>query len=176
VGAATDYYDLAAAILGVAHDALAQLPAGAPDRSYVGHGLPAIDCEQLVVSSYVQTQADTSPRALPMDRQFRPKYGSVNIPVFVVSIVRCYPEITMDNRQEPIFPSVAALTAASELLYADAWQVWNALMTAKREGDFGGLCREMSLDPMTPINPSGGYAGWTLPIEAQLDGFAVSVP
>jgi hypothetical protein len=175
-GAATDLFDLADTMLSVCVDALALLPAGAPERAYVGHGLPAIDCEQLVVSTYQLPLADTSPRSLPLDRMFKEKYGSLNLPMLVVSIARCYPCITLDKRQEPIFPSVAELTAASELVYADGWQLWNGIKTAKRLGAFGGLCRELAMDPMLPLQPQGGFAGWTIPVEIQLDGFSVAFP
>lgn len=175
-GSASDYYAVADQLLNVCEQALALLPAGTPERAYVAHGLPAIDCEQLCVSSYVIAQMDTAPRQLPGDAMFKPKYGSVNVPVFVISIVRCYPVVTLDQRQEPIFPSVAELTAASQLLYADAWQLWNAVQTAKREGAFDGLCSELRMDPVNPIQPNGGFAGWTLPVEIELDGFTVPFP
>jgi hypothetical protein len=175
-GAATDLFDLADALLNVCVDSLALLPAGAPGRAYVGHGLPAIDCEQLVVSTYQAQLADTSPRALPLDRMFKEKYGSLNVPMLVVSIVRCYPGVTLNKQQEPILPSLAALTAASELIYADGWQLWNGIKTAKKLGAFGGLCRELVTDPMMPLQPAGGFAGWTIPVEIQLDGFAVPFP
>jgi len=175
-GAATDLFDLADALLGVCADSLALLPAGTPSRLYVGHGLPAIDCEQLVVSTYQVPEADTSPRALPLDRMFKEKYSSLILPMLVVSVARCYPCVTLDKRQEAIFPSVAELSAASNMIYADGWQLWNGIKSAKRAGAFGGLCRELVMDPMLPLQPSGGYAGWTLPIEIQLDGFTVAFP
>lgn len=176
MGSSTDLFDLADEVLAVCEAALALIPAGVPARSYVGHGLPAIDCEQLVVSTYAVPEADTAPRTLPLDRAFRSRYGSLILPMLVVSIVRCYPSVTLGGRQQPILPSTAELTAASQLIYEDGWQLWNALISAKRAGAFGGLCSELARDPMMPVQPEGGFAGWTIPLELRLDGFAVDFP
>lgn len=156
---------------------LALLPAGTPSRAYVSQGLAAIDCEQLTVSVYTVTQADTSPRALPLDRQFRTtKFHSLNIVPITVQLIRCCPNATLNNRQQPILPSVAELAASSAELYADGWQLWNGLQTAKRLGAFAGICREFSIDPLLPIQPQGGFTGWAVPVEVQLDGFDVAFP
>jgi hypothetical protein len=176
-GAATDLYDLADEVLSVCEAALALLPAGVPARSYVAHGLPAIDCEQLTVSVFTVPQADTSPRSLPLDRQFKvSKFGSLNLIFLTVQLVRCYPPVTASGRQQNLAPRVEDLTAFSQLIYADGWQLWNGLQTAKRLGAFAGTCREFSLDPLLPIQPQGGFAGWAVPIEVQLDGFNVAFP
>lgn len=119
---------------------------------------------------------DTSPRALPLDAQFKTRYGSVNIVPMTVQLVRCYPGATLGNKQQPILPSVAELTQASVDLSADGWQLWNGLQTAKRLGAFAGVCREFKMDPLIPIQPQGGFAGWAIPVEVQLDGFNVAFP
>ncbi len=93
-----------------------------------------------------------------------------------VQLVRCYPGATANGRQAPALPRTADLTQASVELYADGWQLWNGLQTAKRLGAFKGVCREFALDPMLPIQPQGGFAGWTIPVEVQLDGFDVAFP
>ena len=170
---ASDLFLLAAEVLDVATAALDLLPAQAPDRRYVGHGLPALDCEQLVVSTYAVPEASTAPQAAALDRSFRFKYGSVINPLLVVSVVRCYPVVTLNSKQVPIFPDPAAIEAASALIYADGWQLWNGIISAKREGAFDGLCKGMAREPMLPIQPSGGYAGWTMPLDFELDGFTV---
>lgn len=176
MGAATDLFDLADETLAVCEAALALLPAGVPERSYVAHGIPAIDCEQLTVSVYTVPQADTSPRALPLDRQFKAKYGGVNLVFMTVQLVRCYPPPTANGRQVNLLVRTQELTAFAQAINADGWQLWNGLITAKRQGAFAGVCREFSLDPLLPIQPQGGFAGWAVPIEVQLDGFAVNFP
>jgi hypothetical protein len=163
-------------VLAVSEAALALLPAGVPARSYVAHGLAAIDCEQLTVSVYTVTVADTSPRVLPLDRQFKTRYGSVNIVPMTVQIVRCYPAVTLGGRQQPMLPAASTLAQAGAELYADGWQLWNGLQTAKRLGAFEGVCHEFSMDPLIPIQPSGGFAGWSVPVEVRLDGFEVNFP
>lgn len=175
--AAGDLYALADEVLAVCEASLALLPAGVPPRVYVAHGIPAIDCEQLTVSVYTVPTADTSPRALPLDRQFKvTKGGSVNLVFLTVQVARCYPGVTANNRQQPIAPTPEALAAASEMIFADGWQLWNGLQSAKRLGAFKGFCQEFSLDPLLPIQPQGGYAGWAVPIEVRLDGFTVEFP
>ncbi len=173
---ASALYDLMSELLAVCEQALAQTTAGAPDRRYVGHGLPAIDCEQLVVSTYSVAEADVSPRTLPLDRAHRVKTGTKPLQVLVVSIVRCYPGPTLDKKQQPMLPKAAAIEAASKTLSEDAWQLWNAIRSANRLGAFQGLCSELAMDPITPMQPSGGFAGWTLPIEVAVPGFPVTFP
>lgn len=177
MGAATDLYDLADETLLVCEAALALLPAGVPERVYVAHGIPAIDCEQLTVSVYTVPEADTSPRSLPLDRQFKvAKYGAVDLVYLTVQLVRCYPPATAGGRQVNLSPRVADLTAFAQMINADGWQLWNGLKSAKRQGAFAGICREFSMDPLLPIQPQGGYAGWAVPIQVQLDGFTVNFP
>ncbi len=177
MGSATDLNGLALEVLEVCEAALALLPAGVPVRSYVAHGLPAIDCEQLTVSVYTVPQADTSPRVLPLDRQFKvAKYGSVNLVFLTVQLVRCYPQPTAGGRQVNLLTRVQDLAAFAELINADGWQLWNGLQSAKRLGSFGGACREFSMDPLLPIQPQGGFAGLAIPIEIQLDGFKLDYP
>ena len=168
-----DLFSLATEVLDVAVAALDQLPALAPTRRYVGHGLPALDCEQLVVSTYAVPEMNTAPQAAALDRQFRSRFGSLTAPLLVISVVRCYPVVTLNSKQVAIFPAPAAIEAASALIYDDGWQLWNGVMSAKRDGAFDGLCSGLARQPMMPIQPSGGYAGWTLPLEIQLDGFRV---
>lgn len=176
MGAATDLNDLALETLAVCEAALATLAAGAPARSYVAHGIPAIDCEQLTVSVYTVPQADTSPRALPLDRAHKARYGALNLVFLTVQLVRCYPPATQHGRQTNLAPSVADLMAFAATINQDGWQLWNGLATAKRQGAFAGICREFTLDPLLPIQPQGGFAGWAIPIEVQLDGFTVNFP
>ena len=148
-----------------------------PGRAYVAHGLAAIDCEQLTVAVFTVAQADTAPRGATLDRYFRTTKGmSVNIVPMTVQIVRCYPGVTADNRQAPILPKATALDQASQDLYLVGWQLWNGLQTAKRLGAFAGFCREFAMDPLLPIQPQGGFAGWTIPVEVELGGFDVAFP
>lgn len=156
---------------------LALLPAGTPGRAYVAQGLAAIDCEQLTVSVYTVVNPGTAPVGAVLDRYFKvTRAHSVNIVPMTVQLVRCVPGVTQGNRQQPILPSVAELAQSSAELYADGWQLWNGLQSAKRQGAFAGVCREFAMDPLLPIQPQGGFAGWTIPVEVQLDGFDVAFP
>jgi hypothetical protein len=175
VGAATDLYDHAKDLLDFCVVALDELPAGAPERAYVAVGLPAIDCEQLTVNVFqVGEELSASGQfPTPMDR-FRNvnPYPRVVTSVMVVTIVRdCYP-VTLGQQQVPEPPSVAQLVEAAETIYADAWQLWNAVKVGLQDGAiFQPGCKFVGWQPMQPLGPAGETAGWTLPLQVQIDGF-----
>lgn len=175
---ATDLYDLAKELLDFCVVALDELPAGAPDRRYVAFGLPAIDCEQLTVHTFQMGEASTVPQESVMDtfRRANP-YPRLNIDYLVVTIVRdCYPGPTLGST--PTTPDVDDLVAASQVLYADGWQIWNAVKAGIEDGELftRAGCRFIGWQPMQPLGPEGNTAGWTFPLLVQLDGFTPPPP
>lgn len=175
---APSLYDLAKELLDFCVVALDELPAGAPARRYVAVGLPALDCEQLTVHAFQVGEADTAPRETTMDllRRGHP-YARLNLAFLVITIAReCYPGPTAMNMQVPEPPTVVDLVAASETIYADGWQLWNAVPTALRDGALFSACRFVGWQPMQPLGPEGGMAGWTMPIQVQIDGFEPAPP
>lgn len=175
---AASLYDLAAELLDFCVVALDELPAGAPDRAYVAFGLPAIDCEQLTVHAFQVSEASTVPQETQMDvfRRANP-YPRVNLVYLVITIVRdCYPGPTLG--QTATTPDVDDLVAASQVLYADGWQLWNAIKAGLDDGALFTRegCRFVGWQPMQPLGPEGNTAGWTFPLQVQLDGFTPPPP
>lgn len=178
MSAATDLYDLAEELLDFCVVALDELPALAPERRYVCSGLPAIDCEQLTVNVFQVGEASTVPQETVMDtfRRANP-YPRLNIVFLVITIQReCYPGPTLGA--SPTTPEVADLAAASRLLYADAWQLWNAVKAGLEDGELftRAGCRFVGWQPLQPLGPEGNMAGWTFPLQVQLDGFTPPPP
>lgn len=169
-------YDLATELLGFCAAALDTLPAGAPDRQYVSMGAPALDCEQLTVHVYQVGEAVTSPNATPLDRMRRavetPRLG---LTFLIVTIARdCYPGPTGRNLDQP--PDVVDLDAAARELSADGWLLWNVVPAALRAGELWGACHFTGWEPLQPLQPSGNIAGWTFPLQVQIDGYSPVLP
>jgi hypothetical protein len=168
-------YDLQAELLQVAADLLDQLPAGAPDRQYVAHGLPAIDCEQLTVHAYQVGEASTDPADQPLARFRRDvTYPRQTLVFCVITVVRCYPGPTGDSQP----PAVADLAAAEQTISADGWVLWNGIPRAIREGELTLWRAESftSWEALQPLGPMGELAGWTMGLQTRLDGFDPLLP
>lgn len=169
-------YDLQVELLGFCAASLAELPAGAPARQYVSIGPPALDCEQLTVHAYQVGEGGTSPANAPLDRFRR----GVTVPrivlaFLVVTVVRdCYPGPTGRELSKP--PEVALLDAAAKTITADGWQLWNAVPAALAAGELWGACHFTGWEPLLPIPASGNVAGWTFPMQVQIDGFSPDLP
>lgn len=173
---ADSLYGLAAELLGFCAAALDTLPAGAPARQYVSMSAPVLDCEQLTVHVYQVGEASTSPSDTPLERMRRGvTVPRINLAFMVVTIARdCYPGPTGKDLTKP--PAVADLDAAAQLISADGWLLWNVLPAALRNGELWGACSFTGWEPLLPIPPSGKIAGWTLPLQVDLDGYTPVLP
>jgi hypothetical protein len=176
VGAATDLWDSASHLLDFCAAALNELPVGAPDRQFVSVGYPAIDCPTLAVHVFPVTPGPFEPSTSPGDvfRQGHP-YVVLDLVTFTVSIFRCWPS-TPDGKQTPKAPTAADYDTASAIMYQDAWQLYNALRAGFNLGLLGGPCKLLRVDQAQPVQPDGGFGGWTILITAQLDGFTPTLP
>lgn len=170
------FYDYAAELLGYCAAALADGPDGAPVRQYVAIGPPALDCAQLTVHVLQLAEASTSPGPLPLDRGRRgvttPRQ---DLTFMVVTIVRdCYPGPTGRELTDP--PGVAELDAAAQVIMRDGWLLWNSIPAALRAGELWGRCDFTLWEPLQPVPPSGGVAGWTLPLQVRIPGYTPAIP
>lgn len=172
---ATSLYDLAKELLDFCVVALDELAAGAPARRYVAFGLPALDCEQLTTHVFqVGEAAGADPAGTPMDR-FRhgAPYPRLNLAFIVITCVRdCVPGPTGNSTA----PSVADLDGSAQELYADGWQLWNAVPQGIRDGALFDGCRFVAWEPMQPLGPEGYIAGWTMPLQVELPGYVPPAP
>ena len=164
----TDLFSLAEDYLEACVDALDTIPTfapalgGAPERSYVAPGLPALDCcPQLTVDVRAVQEDPRSPSG-PGSGQ-RARYGARKNNVFLVAtIVRCYP------REVP--PDQTEMQEAAEQVDADGWALWNYIWNLIRSGELFTLCDDSSPE-LRQLTPSGGCAGWTLSMRVELEGY-----
>ena len=166
-----DLQTLMEELLQASIDALDTIPTfdpalgGAPDRTYVNAGQPAFDCcDQLTVNAGRITEAPTEP-GLRAGTKHRLDYR-INHVAAQISITRC-----LDNPPADLPPSPTALQALAEQTNADAWALWNHLWNLARSGDLVTICDEVFFDALTPVQPSGGCAGWVLSLRAELEGY-----
>jgi hypothetical protein len=71
-------------------------------------------------------------------------------------------------------PPPESLTGVAEQTNADGWALWNYMWNINRAGSADpivSLCNEWFMDSITPLQPSGGCAGWLLSIRAELAGY-----
>lgn len=175
-GAATDLYDAASALLDFCTVALEQLPAGAPERRFVSVGYPAIDCPTLGVWILPVSPGPFAPSTSPGDpfRQGHP--GPVlDLVTYQIQVWRCWPS-TADGKAAPKAPKPADYDTATEILYTDAWQLWNSIREGVNLGLLGGPCKMARVDQIQPLQPDGGLAGVALIATVQLDGFLPVLP
>lgn len=159
---------LAHDLLDVCVEALGTIPgylptlAGAPVRSFVSPGQPALDCcDQLTVHVPNVVERAATPK---------PSHGRLNVPNLLVTITRCVPtgEITASSYTPP---SVAEEEAAAAQMNADGWALWNHIWNQVRAGTFLTRCDQVTVGNLTALIPEGGCGGWTLGFAATLDGY-----
>lgn len=161
-----DLFALAQEFLSACEDALNTIPllspglGGAPERSYVAPGIPALDCcPQLTVD--VRGVAEDGPPFTGSGQ--KPRYGArKNQVTLVATTVRCYPtEIPPDPTQ---------MQDAAEQVDADGWALWNYLYNLIRSGELFRLCAD-SRPELRQLAPSGGCAGWTFSVRVETEGY-----
>lgn len=134
---------------------------GPPDRRYVAHGQPAIDCEQLVVHcagvrSVTLDQPTDVPSARPQPR------------VRVASLVVTLSQPVCASPQ----PTAVQLADDGRALAVDGWSLFAGLLERLHEGTVwtGGspLPKAGNVLLAEAPEPSGGFAGWTVTVEVAL--------
>lgn len=164
--AASDMHALAVAVREAAEEILATTVAGTPERSFVCHGLPALDCcDQLAVNVGAIGEAATAPLTALGAGQRHRSPGRVNLTTLIVTISRCYPSVSDDG----VPPSAADQEAAAEALNEDGWALWNGLF--RQGGDLFAACDSVFFDGLVPLPPQGGCAGWVFQIRFELAGY-----
>ncbi len=170
---ATDLYGLAADLLAAAEEALDTLPLiapafeGAPERSFVSAGTPALDCcPQLTVHVAAVTEAATAPFGLATGN--RDRSGRINHVSLIVTIARCVQGLSQKGMEAP---DVIDLDATAQQVDADGWALWNHIWSMWAAGELFTVCGEVFFDGLRALNSDGGCAGWTLAIRVALDGY-----
>lgn len=144
-------YGTARAVLDQLVARLPALDVDVPERRYVSIGLPALDCEQLVVSidrivgheGNPGSESNNPVRCLIM--------RAVELTVW---LVRCVPTLDDDGNA----PSAESIDDSSELIAGDPQAILTALLGAYRDGDVGSTWGVVFLD-WRALTPQGGLAG-----------------
>lgn len=177
---AAPLYNTATYVAGLAEALLASAAASvvtnpAPTRQYVSFGEPAWDCDQLAVwvSRIFPAAIGTRRGVFPEPGPDEP-CGIRAAAEFGVTLLRCdAPGVTgtLDGSIAP--PTAAVLTAHTRALNIDGWELFQGLVTRWSAGTLLGNpdpipCSLTSVGTLTPFNPSGGIAGWTMKIVSTL--------
>lgn len=164
----TDLHELATDLLAACVEALDTIPVydatlnGAPDRSFVSPGLPALDCcDQLTIhvgNISVSTSAPGNPKAA--------KHW-INWVQLTILAARCVP--VQDENGNP--PAISLQQAAAEQLNADKWALWNHLNNLVADGDLFDQCCDVIFGNLSPLGQLGGCGGSSLNITVCLEGY-----
>lgn len=168
--AADDLVNHALAYLDAVVQALNATPAGAPSKQFISPGVPALDCDQVVVYSPGPIVAPTGVYSGALGADHRFAVAQVTYVRFTAMIVRCAP--TQSNRGTP--PSAAAQIEAAKVTMTDVWAVWNHINTLVRSSIIFSAdqhCREFAFEPAVSLSIEGGLCGWLIPLHVQVDGY-----
>lgn len=144
-------------------DRLADLPAGVPGRVCIYPGDVAWDeceCGMLALSTSRIFGSQTFPN------EGIPGVGLSNcgLPYMVaeldITMLRCVPG---PIQQRP--PSCDKLAAATQIMYDDAFAVWQGTLCCLREMKAQGFIAEYAMAAQSFVGPQGGCAGSTMSIQ-----------
>lgn len=82
--------------------------------------------------------------------------------VMVVYAKDCYP--LADPERQPALPAVADLDAWTAAYLADVEALWDGLIQAVMDGQFGGSCAGVTVQPGNFAGPRGGVCSVRFPI------------
>lgn len=139
-------------------DAAAELLEDAPDRRYIAHGQPAVDCEQLVVHcAGLRTVVLDQSSDLPAPRT-QPR-GRVATLVVTLSRPVC----------AGLEPSAEQLDDDGGRLAVDGWTLFAGLVQWLHDGGFATPLQSAANVTLAEApEPSGGFAGWTVTLDVAL--------
>jgi hypothetical protein len=172
VSTVASLHELASDLQTACETVLATTVGGPPAIASFSPGLPALDrqCDQLWVYA-------TSPTVIgsgPVTPGASMRYAVLTRVGLAATIARCVPVAAEVNGSYRV-PSAAQLTAAARKVMEDAWGLWNGVVTRIFAGELfeGHPCQGVSFDSLTPLDPQGGFGGWTLALSIELDGYEV---
>lgn len=153
------------AILAAAQAALVQTTTGKapPDECFVSHGPPPADraCDG---GGMLTVHLDLLGH-LPFDEdQMQQACILVPRPVFVVTLLRCVPSLVEDGNN-PLPATTDLDTSAGELL-VDLWALLTEFYDRLAAGTLipGVVGCDIAIGEAAAIPPSGGVAGWAIPL------------
>lgn len=164
----TDLHDLGTEFLNACIAALDTIPtydatlAGAPGRTFVGYGQPALDCcDQLAVNVGPIQEGSSAPS------QPAASFARINRVTLIATASRCIP--VPDAAGNP--PPALEQDAAGRQINADKWALWNHIYNMIGDGDLFSRCCDVIWGPLSPLQPNGGCGGSSLSITVCFDGY-----
>ena len=136
-------------------------------RAFVALDAPALDCPDTVTVHINALSRQALSYGVPLSEfEAGPALGgAVSLASFVITVVRCAPR-PGDSGERP--PPIA-YENASQLLLTDLWTLWKAIPPAIDRAElWQGSCQKFVLGPVASIPESGGFAGWTLALTAEV--------
>jgi hypothetical protein len=164
-------HTIAGELLAKCELALGTTVGGVPPFVSLNPGLPALDrqCDQL----YVWESAPVVESAGGVGSLH---FGWKTFIGLNALIARCVPVgETIDKRYRG--PSAIKSTAAAQKVMEDMWALWNGVTSEILSGDLfeDFPCSGVRFESMIPLDPQGGFAGWTLALQVELDGYRVEL-
>lgn len=134
----------------------------APDRAVRSAGEPVLECGGL----YVHAATGIVDPGVDQDVRARVRHVRVGAEI-TVTLARCQ-TATPDSGTG--LPSSSAVDADGVGCLTDIWVTQRALIARLRDGSLvgGGSCTISRLNPVTPLQPSGGMYGCTTTIDVAL--------
>lgn len=164
-----DLHEKAVAFLDAAVAALDWTDAGPPVRAYVNAGMPAMDCEQLVVwvealgESLFRAGAGAESRAKAINR------GGLAKATVRLQVIRCVPQPKLAGARLT-WPDPTDLQAAAATIDADGWAIWLGLNDALKHGALSAECAGAERLGAEKLLPQGGFGGWNFAWRVPLEG------
>lgn len=157
---ADQLYTIAQDLLEAVVDVYATAGVSLPDRQVVVEGLPAWDCESVMVSLRRVF------RGLPniQSAQQTLLCAGVRTAEYHISIIRC--ASTPDDDGNP--PTPTTIQGFSKPILTDAWVLVSGLQTAALDGDLGIACDSILIGDLAVVGPEGAFGGVDLVIQWQL--------
>lgn len=150
-------FDVARALLDAVVDYYQGLNVGLPERRFVAPYVPILDCEQLTVH-VERTFGNEGDSALQVIQPISGHPGhSLRTAVFVIGVSRCVPmhEQVGDGI---VLPPLADEEAAAAQIHSDAVHLYNAVLTAEKNGDLGH-CNLVAILEWISAGNEAGLAG-----------------
>lgn len=160
-----------AALTGQAHDGADLLPG--ITLVQFGETWAWDPCERLVVHVAGLDAHQPVPPAGPATAELAASPLAVPVADLTVTLLYEIPKIEGGGR----LPPVAEITAAAGRLQAGAMTLWRGIARARRDGTLAPAldsCDGAQLSRLVPLGPSGGYAGWELPVRLDLGAASTS--
>jgi len=156
-------WDLAGDVLAAIESGFASDDVSLPTRRYRTYGVPAIDCEELVVALEASLGTEGAVNQEVTEPLLAKPGHAMRSVRFAVWLLRCHPTVQDDGNP----PTVTAEEEAAELVMQDAQRLLNVIVAAQRAGDLPA-CGGLAFEQWTAITPNGGIGGGVLRLRMML--------